>query len=106
MNFYGSVIGVRVLHSEATGLLHVMTARVSGYMSTGTPGYKEVEVGTLGREHRPISERTATLSADVKNGLSTAVSVKQDGTLSLGLWFDVAMNGFNWGCPCAAVPLL
>lgn len=106
VNIYGSVIGVRVLYNKAAALLYVMTARFDGYMSTGTPGYKETVVGTIGREFRPISDRTAHLSADVRNGLSEAVSVKADGTISLSVWFSVAMNGYNWGNPCVAIPLL
>lgn len=106
VNLYGSVIGVRVLYNKAAALLHVMTTRADGYMNTGTPGYKETVVGTIGREFRPISDRTACLSADVKSGLSEAVSVKADGTVSLRIWFSVAMNGYNWGEPCAAIPLL
>lgn len=106
VNIYGSVIGVRVLYNRAAGLLNVMTARVDGYMNTGTPGYKETVVGTIGKEFRPVSDRTACLSADIRNGLSESVLVKADGTVSLRVWFSVAMVGFNWGEPCAAVPLL
>lgn len=106
VNIYGSVIGFRVLYNKAAALLHVMTARVDGYMNTGTPGFYEVAVGTIDREFRPVSDRTACLTADVRNGLSEAVSVKADGTVSLMVWFNVAMVGFNWGNPCAAVPLL
>lgn len=106
VNLYGSIIGVRVLYNKAAALLHVMTARVDGYMNTGTPGYKEIVVGTIGREFRPISDRTACLSADVKSGMSEGVFVKADGTVSLRIWFSAAMNGYNWGEPCAAIPLL
>lgn len=106
VNLYGSIIGVRVLYNKAAALLHVMTKRVDGYMNTGTPGYKEIVVGTIGREFRPISNRTACLAADVRNGLSEAVSVKADGTISLRVWFSVAMNGYNWGEPCVTIPLL
>lgn len=106
VNIYGSVISVRVLYNKAAALLHVMTARVDGYMNTGTPGYNEVVVGTIDREFRPISDRTACLSADVRNGLSEAVSVKADGTISLRVWFSVAMVGFNWGNACVTIPLL
>lgn len=106
VNIYGSVIGVKVLYNKAAALLYVMTARVNGYMNTGTPGYKETVVGTIGREFRPISDRTAHLSADVKSGFSEAVSVKADGTISLRVWFSVAMSGYNWGEPCVAIPLL
>ena len=105
VNIYGSVIGVRVLYNKAAALLYVMTARVDGYMNTGTPGYREFVVGTIDREFRPISDRTACLAADVKNGMSEAVSVKADGTISLRVWFSVAMNGYNWGDPCATIPL-
>lgn len=106
VNIYGSTIGVRVLYNKAAALLHVMTARADGYMNTGTPGYKETVVGTIGREFRPTSDRTACLLADVRNGLSEAVSVKADGTIVLKVWFSVAMVGYNWGDPCAAIPLL
>lgn len=106
VNIYGSVIGVRVLYNKAAALLHVMTARFDGYMNTGTPGNYEVVVGTLDREFRPISDRTACLAADVRNGLSEAVLVKADGTISLMVWFSVPMVGYNWGEPCVAIPLL
>lgn len=106
VNLYGSIIGVRVLYNKAAALLHVMTARVDGYMNTGTPGNKEIVVGTIGREFRPISKRTACLAADVRNGLSEGVSVNADGTVILSVWFSVAMVGYNWGEPCAAIPLL
>lgn len=106
VNIYGSVIGVRVLYNKAAALLHVMTARIDGYMNTGTPGYHELVVGTIDREFRPISDRTACLTADVKSGLSEGVSVKADGTISLMVWFNVAMVGYNWGNPCVAIPLL
>lgn len=106
VNIYGSVIGIRVLYNKAAALLYVMTARVDGYMNTGTPGYHEIVVGTIDREFRPISDRTACLAADVKNGLSEAVSVKADGTISLMVWFSVAMVGFNWGNTCVTIPLL
>lgn len=105
-NFYGSTIGIRVCYNEAAASLYVMTARVNEYMNTGTPGFKEITVGTLDSAFRPISDRTAPLAADVRNGFSTAVSVKADGTVSLMLWFSVAMTGFNWGCPCTVVPLM
>ncbi|MDY5267188.1 MAG: hypothetical protein SPH47_01415 [Collinsella sp.] len=106
VNIYGSVIGVRVLYNKAAALLHVMTARVDGYMNTGTPGYHEFVVGTIDREFRPISDRTACLMADVKNGLSEGVTVNADGTITLTVWFSVAMVGYSWGEPCAAIPLL
>lgn len=106
VNIYGSLIGVRVLYNKAAALLYVMTARVDGYMNTGTPGYHESVVGTIGREFRPISDRTACLAADTKNGLSEGVTVKADGTISLTIWFSVAMVGYNWGNPCVAIPLL
>lgn len=106
VNIYGSVIGFRVLYNKAAALLHVMTARVDGYMNTGTPGNYEVVVGTIGREFRPVSDRTACLAADVRNGLSEAVSVKADGTVSLMVWFNVAMVGYNWGNSCVTIPLL
>lgn len=106
VNIYGSVIGVRVLYNKAAALLYVMTRRVDGYMSTGTPGYKETVVGTIGREFRPTSNRTAHLSADVQNGFSEAVSVKADGTISLMLWFSVAMTGYNWGDSCVTIPIM
>lgn len=106
VNIYGSVIGIRVLYNKAAALLYVMTARVDGYMNTGTPGYHEFVVGTIDREFRPISDRAACLAADVKSGLSEGVYVKADGTVSLRIWFSVAMNSYNWGEPCAAIPLL
>lgn len=106
VNIYGSVIGVRVLYNKAAALLYVITARVDGYMNTGTPGYHEFVVGTIDREFRPISDRTACLAADVKNGMSEGVTVKADGTITLAIWFSVAMVGYNWGEPCAAIPLL
>lgn len=106
VNIYGSVIGVRVLYNKAAALLYVMTACVDGYMNTGTPGYHEFVVGTIGREFRPISDRTACLAADVRNGLSEGVTVKADGTIALTVWFSVAMVGYNWGNPCVAIPLL
>lgn len=106
VHFYGSTIGVRVLYNKAAALLHVMTARVDGYMNTGTLGNTAAVVGTIDREFRPISDRTACLAADVRNGLSEAVEVKADGTVSLMLWFSVAMVGFNWGNPCVTIPLL
>lgn len=106
VHIYGSVIGFRVLYNKAAALLHVMTARFDGYMNTGTPGYHEVVIGTLDREFRPISDRTACLAADVRNGLSEGVVVKADGTISLGVWFSVAMVGFNWGEPCVTIPLM
>lgn len=106
VNIYGSVIGVRVLYNKAAALLYVMTARVDGYMNTGTPGYHEFVVGTIGREFRPISNRTACLAADVKNGLSEGVTVKADGTITLTVWFSVAMVGYNWGNPCVTIPLM
>lgn len=106
VNIYGSVIGFRVLYNKAAALLHVMTARFDGYMNTGTPGYNEVVIGTLDREFRPISDRTACLAADVRNGLSEAVVLKADGTIRLAVWFSVAMVGFNWGDPCVTIPLM
>ena len=106
VNIYGSVIRVRVLYNKAAALLYVMTARVDGYMNTGTPGYHEAVVGTIGREFRPISDRTACLAADVRNGMSEGVTVKADGTITLAVWFNVAMVGYNWGNPCATIPLL
>lgn len=106
VNIYGSVIGIRVLYNKAAALLYVMTARVDGYMNTGTPGYHESVVGTIGREFRPVSDRTACLATDVRSGLSEGVIVKADGTISLTVWFSVAMVGYNWGNPCAAIPLM
>lgn len=106
VHIYGSVIGIRVLYNKAAALLHVMTARFDGYMSTGTPGNHEFVVGTLDREFRPISDRTACLLADVRNGLSEGVKVSGDGTISLIVWFSVAMVGYNWGEPCVTIPLL
>lgn len=106
VNIYGSVIGVRVLYNKAAALLYVMTARVDGYMNTGTPGQHEFVVGTIDREFRPISDRTACLAADVKNGLSEVVTINADGTITLTVLFNVAMVGYNWGNPCAAIPLL
>lgn len=106
VNIYGSVIGVRVLYNKAAALLHVMTARADGYMNTGTPGSHEFVVGTIDREFRPISDRTACLLADVRNGMSEAVSVKADGTILLSVWFNTPMVGYNWGNTCAAIPLL
>lgn len=106
VNIYGSTIGVRVLYNKAAALLHVMTTRVDGYMNTGTPGYNEAVVGTIAREFRPTSDRTACLAADVRNGLSEGVVVKADGTISLAVWFSVPMVGFNWGNPCVTIPLL
>lgn len=106
VNIYGSLIGVRVLYNKAAALLYVMTARVDGYMNTGTPGYHESVVGTIDREFRPISDRTACLAADVKSGLSEGVTVKADGTIALTVWFSVAMVAYNWGNPCVAIPLL
>ena len=105
VNIYGSVIGVRVLYNKAAALLYVMTARVDGYMNTGTPGYHEFVVGTIDRAFRPISNRTACLAADVKNGLSEGVTVNADGTITLNVWFNVAMVGYNWGNPCVTIPL-
>lgn len=106
VNIYGSVIGVRVLYNKAAALLHVMTARVDGYMNTGTPGQHEFVVGTIDREFRPISDRSACLAADVKSGLSEGVTINADGTIALTVWFSVAMVGYNWGDPCVAIPLL
>lgn len=106
VNIYGSVIGVRVLYNKAAALLYVMTARVDGYMNTGTPGDHEFVVGTLDQEFRPISDRTACLVADVKNGLSEGVTINADGTIALTVMFSVAMVGYNWGNPCATIPLL
>lgn len=106
VNIYGSVIGVRVLYNKAAALLYVMTARVDGYMSTGTPGQHEFVVGTIDREFRPISDRSACLAADVKSGLSEGVTINADGTIALTVWFSVAMVGYNWGNPCVAIPLL
>lgn len=106
VNIYGSVIGVRVLYNKAAALLYVMTARVDGYMNTGTPGYNEVVVTTVDREFRPISNRSVCLAADVKNGLSEGVRVGADGTVTLTLWFSVSMVGYNWGNPCVAIPLM
>lgn len=106
VNIYGSVIGVRVLYNKAAALLYVMTARVDGYMNTGTPGYHEFVVGTIDREFRPISDRTACLAADVQNGLSEGVTVNADGTITLTVWFSAAMVGYNWGNPCVTIPLL
>lgn len=106
VDIYGSLIGIRVLYNKAAALLHVMTARVDGYMNTGTPGDHEFVVGTIDREFRPISDRSACLLADVRNGLSEGVTVKADGTVSLTVWFSTPMVGFNWGYPCAAVPLM
>lgn len=106
VNIYGSDINVRVLYSKAAALLYVMTARTNGYMNTGTPGHNEVVVGTIGREFRPISDRTACLVADVQNGLSEGVMVNADGTITLAVWFSIAMVGYNWGNPCAAIPLM
>lgn len=106
VNIYGSVIGIRVLYNKAAALLYVMTARVDGYMNTGTPGQHEFVVGTIDREFRPISDRTACLAADVKNGLSEGVTINADGTISLTVWFSVAMVGYNWGNPCVTIPLL
>lgn len=105
VNIYGSLIGIRVLYNKAAALLYVMTARVDGYMSTGTPGYQEFVVGTIAKEFRPISNRTACLLADVRNGLSEGVRVNANGTISLTVWFNVAMVGYNWGEPCVAIPL-
>lgn len=106
MAIYGSVIGVRVLHSNITASLHIMTARMSGYMSTGTPGFIEVPVKTLTKSHAPISDRSALLMADVRNGFSSDVVVYGNGNVSLRIWFSVAMNGFNFGNPSTTVPLL
>lgn len=106
VNIYGSVIGVRVLYNKAAALLYVMTARVDGYMNTGTPGQHDFVVGTIDREFRPISDRTACLVADVKNGLSEGVTINADGTIALTVMFSVAMVGYNWGNPCATIPLL
>lgn len=106
VNIYGSVIGVRVLYNKAAALLYVMTARVDGYMNTGTPGQHDFVVGTIDREFRPISDRTACLAADVKNGLSEGVTINADGTIALTVMFSVAMAGYNWGNPCATIPLL
>lgn len=106
VNIYGSVIGVRVLYNKAAALLYVMTARVDGYMNTGTPGQHDFVVGTIDREFRPISDRTACLAADVKNGLSEGVTINADGTIALTVMFSVAMVGYNWGNPCATIPLL
>lgn len=106
VDIYGSVIGVRVLYNKAAALLYVMTARVDGYMNTGTPGSHEFVVGTLDREFRPSSNRTACLAADVKNGLSEGVTINADGTIALAVWFNVAMVGYNWGNPCVTIPLL
>lgn len=105
VNIYGSDINVRVLYNKAAALLYVMTARTDGYMNTGTPGYHEFLVGTIGQEFRPISNRTACLAADVRNGLSEGVMVNTDGTITLTVWFSVAMVGYNWGNPCATIPL-
>lgn len=106
VNIYGSVVGIRVLYNKAAALLYVMTTRIDGYMNTGTPGYHEFVVGTIDREFRPISDRTACLAADVRNGLSEGVTVKADGTIALAVWFSIAMVGYNWGNPCVAIPLL
>lgn len=106
VNIYGSTIDVRVLYNKAAALLYVMTARVDGYMNTGTPGSHEFVVGTIDREFRPISDRTACLAADTRNGLSEGVTVNADGTIALSVWFNVAMVGYNWGNPCATIPLL
>ena len=106
VNIYGSVIGVRVLYNKAAALLYVMTARVDGYMNTGTPGQHDFVVGTIDREFRPISDRSACLAADVKNGLSEGVTINADGTIALTVMFSVAMAGYNWGNPCVAIPLL
>ena len=106
VNIYGSVIGVRVLYNKAAALLYVMTARVDGYMNTGTPGQHEFVVGTIDREFRPISDRTACLAADIRNGLSEGVTINADGTIALTVMFSVAMAGYNWGNPCVAIPLL
>lgn len=106
VNIYGSVIGVRVLYNKAAALLYVMTARVDGYMNTGTPGQHEFVVGTIDREFRPISDRSACLAADVRNGLSEGVTINADGTIALTVMFSVAMVGYNWGNPCATIPLL
>lgn len=103
---YGSVISFRVLYNKAAALLHVMTARVDGYMNTGTPGYNEVVIGTLDREFRPTSDRSACLLADVRDGVSEGVIVKANGTISLAVWFNVAMVGANWHDPCVTIPLL
>lgn len=106
VNIYGSVIGIRVLYNKAAALLYVMTARVDGYMDTGTPGQHKFVVGTIDREFRPISDRTACLIADVKSGLSEGVMINADGTIALTVWFSVAMVGYNWGNPCVTIPLL
>ncbi len=106
MAIYGSVIGVRVLHSNITASLHIMTARMSGYMNTGTPGFIEVPVKTLTKSHAPISDRSASLMADVRNGFSSDIVVYANGNVSLRIWFSVAMNGFNFGYPSTTVPLL
>lgn len=106
MSVYGSVIGVRVLHSNITASLHVMTARMSGYMNTGTPGFIEVPVKTLTQSDAPISDRSASLISDVRNGFSADVVVYANGNVALRIWFSVAMNGFNFGYPCTTVPLL
>lgn len=106
VNIYGSVIGVRVLYNKAAALLYVMTARVDGYMNTGTPGQHDFVVGTIDREFRPISDRSACLAADVRSGLSEGVTINADGTITLTVMFSVAMVGYNWGNPCVAIPLL
>ena len=106
MTVYGSVIGVRVLHSHITKSLHVMTARMSGYMSTGTPGFIEVPVKTLTQSDAPISDRSAPLMSDVRNGFSADVVVYKNGNICLRIWFNVAMTGFNFGYPSTVVPLL
>ena len=106
MTVYGSVISVRVLHSNITKSLHVLTARMSGYMNTGTPGFIEVPVKTLTQSNAPISDRSAPLMADVKNGFSADVVVYANGNLCLRIFFNVAMVGFNFGCASTIIPLL
>lgn len=106
MTVYGSVIGVRVLHSNITKSLHVMTARISGYMNTGTPGFIEVPVETLTQSDAPISDRSASLMADVKSGFSADIVVYANGNVCLRIYFNVAMVGYNFGFASTIVPLL
>ena len=83
-----------------------MTARMSGYMNTGTPGFIEVPVKTLTQSNAPISDRSASLMSDVRNGFSADVVVYANGNVCLRIWFSVAMVGFNFGYPSTVVPLL
>lgn len=79
---------------------------MSGYMNTGTPGFIEVPVKTLTQSYAPISDRSASLMADVRNGFSADIVVYANGNICLRIWFSVAMVGFNFGFASTIVPLL